>query len=161
MITSDCYLAVILIVLGAAITLSPVVTALFWLRTKNWPRVSARIVASSLEERRNPVGAGVVIYEYRPRVKYEYEIMGRRYSAQRLGVRDRKLWTHRREDAESALFAPGDEIEVHVSPKNSASSIIDPNVSFQDFYFLSVFLILGILIGGVGIYVYGIACQSL
>jgi hypothetical protein len=147
-----------LFALGLGSILTAIIFVFSWWRIKHWPKIPSRIVSSSIESRRNPVGAGVVINEYRPRVEYEYEVRGRRFLGKRIGFRDSRLWTDCLEDAESGLFISGSEVMVSVSPINSQNSIIDTRVKLRDLDFLGMLMILGILIGGVGAWVATVVC---
>jgi len=154
-----CYFAKTLVLLGLGTILVPFFFAFLWWRIRHWPKIPSRIVSSSIESRRNPVGAGVVVKEYRPSVQYEYEVKGRRYVGNRIGFRDSRLWTHCREGAELCSLTPGKEVMVGVSPNNSSQSIIDTKVKLRDLDFLGMLIVLGVLILSVGAWVAIMVCR--
>jgi len=153
-----CYSAIFLVAIGFGIFLVPMIFVFSWWRIRHWPKIPSRIVSSSIESRRNPVGAGVVINEYRPSVEYEYEVKGHRYLGKRIGFRDSRLWTDCREDAESSKFISGTEVMVGVSPVNFSKSIIDTKLRLRDLDFLGMLTVLGVLIACVGAWVAIMVC---
>ena len=153
-----CYSSITLVGLGLGIIFVAIIILMSWLRMRHWPKIPSRVVSSSMLNRRNPVGAGVVINEYRPSVEYEYIVRGRRYIGKRIGFRDGRLWTDCLQDAETGLYILGTEVLVGVSPLNPQRSIIDTKVKLRDLDFLSVLIVLGVLIAGVGAWVETIAC---
>ena len=153
-----CYAAMMLVSSGLIILLIPIIFAFSWWRIRHWPKMPSRIVSASIESRRNPVGAGVVVTEYRPSVEYEYEVNGRHYLGKRIGFRDRRLWTDRRERAEFGSLTPGADVMVGVSPTNPSKSIIDTTIRLRDIDFLVMLTVLGILIVFVGVWVATLVC---
>ncbi|MCA1788484.1 MAG: DUF3592 domain-containing protein [Thioalkalivibrio sp.] len=153
-----CFSAIILVGVGLTTILVPIMFSFSWWRMRHWPRIPARIVSLSIDSRRNPVGAGVVVDEYRPSAEYEYQVKGRRYVGKRISLRDSRLWTDCRKDAEFGSFASGSEVMVGVSPSDPSKSIIDTNVSLRDLVFLGVLIVLGILISCTGAWVATLIC---
>jgi len=153
-----CYSAMMLVSSGLGILLIPIIFAFSWWKIRHWPKIPSRIVSASVESRRNPVGAGIVVTEYRPSVKYEYEVNGRHYLGKRIGFRDRRLWTDCRERAEFGSLTPGTEVMIGVSPNNPSKSIIDTTMRFRDLDFLGMLTVLGVLIVAVGVWVATMVC---
>jgi len=154
----QCFLAMMLVSSGLGILLITIFFAFSWWKIGHWPKIPSRIVSASIESRRNPVGAGVVVTEYRPSVEYEYEVKGRHYLGKRIGFRDGGLWTDCRERAEFGSLTPGTEVMIGVSPNNPSKSIIDTTIRLRDLDFFGMLMVLGILIVGVGVWVATMVC---
>lgn len=153
-----CYAPMFLAALGLGIAFIPMMFLFSWWRMTHWKTIPSRVVSSSIQSRRNPVGAGIVIKEYRPIVEYEYEIRGRRYLGKRIGFRDSRLWTDCLEEAESGLFISGRDVQVRVSPTNPRNSIIVTRLHLRDLDFLGMLMVLGLLIAGVGTWLATVVC---
>lgn len=153
-----CYISITLVALGLVIIFIPIAMLIKWWKIRHWPKIPSRIVSSSIQSRRNPVGAGVVIKEYRPSVEYEYQVRGRRYLGNRIGFRDSRLWTDCLKDAEAGLLTSGTDVMVGVSPVHAQQSILDTRVTLRDLDFLGMLMVLGFLIVGVGGWIVTMAC---
>jgi hypothetical protein len=88
--------------------------------SKNWPKTSGIITQSSVE-------TGFVNREFiaSPKVTYEYEVDGQRYTSSQLSVIE---WNSAdvasaRERAEK--FRPGQRVDVYYDPKNPSFAILN------------------------------------
>lgn len=156
----DFILGCVLVILGSAISMYSIGTALLWRSARSWPRVKAVLRSATIEKRRNPIGATMVVEQYRPKVTYDYRFGGREYTGRRITFLNSRLWDEDRSKAEESILRLGRYFEVAVSPRQPHKSVIEIELTSRERDFLGVLGVSGLLIAGVGIWVVWIACSQ-
>jgi hypothetical protein len=80
----DCYASLALIFIGIATCIVTIFLGFSWWRMKRWMRIPARVTQASINVRCIPVAVAYVEKQYRPKIEYEYEYLGRDYRGQRI-----------------------------------------------------------------------------
>jgi hypothetical protein len=155
---AHCFLALAVVFLGSSVSFAMLATGFAWWRMKTWVQLHSRVKSASLETRHNPIGAGVLMKEYRPKIEYEYEYRGKRYVGRRLTFRDARLWTYDQAKAERQLIDPGTELRVYVSPSNPSKAIMRPVFEYRYIDFLAMAFTTGLAVAGVGAWVSSVMC---
>lgn len=107
--------------------------AIFWARRRStgkqvasltWPTCEGRIVSAYVQSSRGDEEGEV---QYRPRIKYAYEVDGRRYSSERIvwgGRASGTLPNH----AETVVdrYPAGSVVPVHYNPHRPREAVLDP-----------------------------------
>lgn len=158
LIMIDCFLGLLLVIVGSVITIVSIVTGFSWYSARSWPRVQAQLKSSAIERRRNPLGSTLVVEEFRPALRYEYQFLGKIYEGRRITFWDRRLWHDERNMAEQRIGVLGERFFVSVSPTRPHKSVIEYQLKRREWDLLGVFMFSGALVTGVGVWVMWMIC---
>jgi hypothetical protein len=92
-----------------------------------WPAVRGKIVKSEVESYRDRVGGvnGTMLTFYRPVVEYVYQVRGRDYRANQIGVGITTEGSQSYAEAIAAKYPAGREVAVHYDPANPGVAALD------------------------------------
>ena len=108
------------------------------LNALRWPATTGRVLEATIDRSRH---GGFSSGRYEPRVRYEYEVAGRRYIGDRLtfGLLALRSSVY----AAEKLFRqkPGDAIRVHYDPRRPERAVLRPGTTFMTFWVLGIGLV--------------------
>lgn len=115
-------------------------------QTLNWPSAAGKVLEARLIESTSTDADGDSSTMYRPHVQYEYEVVGARYTNDKINV-GMVVSTSSTKKAQETLarFPVGSTVKVYYNPNDPADSVLEQKSSSN------LTLILGIIFIGVGL----------
>jgi hypothetical protein len=114
-----------------------------------WKVTGGRIVSSTLEHYRAPIGRGrgggyATFYE--PVVEYSYRVNGREYHSTQLSFGGRVAGSEELAAAKAAQYAAGSEVLVHYDPENPSNAVLDLKVAYAAPFLVIALVFLGLAV---------------
>lgn len=101
--------------------------------SKKWPAVQGKITSSGTAQMNTLQGGPA----YAASVKYEYEVDGKKYNADRISMGQYGTGGGGHAKAEAAKYPAGKTVAVHYDPQNPSQAVLEPGGAV----FTSVFLL--------------------
>ncbi len=94
--------------------------------SQTWPSVMGKVTASSVEVSTSSDSDGGTSTSYYPAVTYDYEVLGHRYSSNRV-VFGFRVGSGNRAQAQTVVdrYIPGNSIRVYYNPNNPGEAVLE------------------------------------